>query len=1101
MLSWDRRAPTRGIPQPNSRPLNDQPRPSLSVDTSVASHYGHTPRQVFPSKLKTQELSFISFADIKALKKGGLGGLKQQLEAKLPTRLGAQRSTSDSRMDPPQACGKDKVQPSPARSQTASFISGSASSDGKQVVSRPRALPQRTKGPRPSPLDLTHEVSPSDRAITIGLALPPEGKAQCLSRPKKDEHPLRRVEDAQTPTIVITPAKQDFEIATPSEELQSSHGFRPTSSVYSHYTSYAPGRTHDGITPPVPPLPLFANRNVSRESAATLFEEDTESQSGIQRSQKLSRQSHLPTPRRSRGWWNLITSPFSAKSNGTFFRSPPALDEEDRKRILEDASDMPTSDPLASHEGVIFLNRAPGDDELRTALPADTGVDRPSVLKRSDTAPAVLDNDVAQLNIYNVPRSGLAAAYYRQSKQFPSPSVRTGDASHLAKDLVGWSPSQSVADPEQDVSLAHSQDRSPTSGERCILVKSDMQEPETLLEQRAPTGDTNGALTDPQTSQSQEKSPENIFSTPSEAELQDDTPVDTRPPLKERSETQATQATQATLNSAFSPLTETPIVEEAHSARLASAEPREIRLTPYSSETQLPRQPALPSGLAQSTMASRGTNDPDAGYAAEKGAFRPQLHRRDESSSSVGLGISDFGCEKEPFPRVTRGLGTDRFGQLTIRDMDSDLPVRPWYRRFFWPLAFAVTLLFLLLIVLIVAFVPTQRHGKTAVQAEWLNLTGFPALPIGVSTVIQPQLSREGSRCVSPEKLWSCDMPSNSENASSIPNFRFQIVFRNGTVPRNETQVMRRSGGSTIAGRLAQRDDLKNYLYRSSPDPPPKEEQQFLGEYTDNLSAPFDGEQTPFYLTLVDPKPLQSSAELRKRGGSPYPYPSSSRSNATSDNTTTHSNRQIPKPLLQTDGKPAQAVLYPFAEAQPLRLYNRGEADEHYGFYTYFERSMYVANVSGASEQLNAQATSLEDASAMCTWSQTRFHVQLWTRKGAVAELNDMIPLSGLPAAQSTANNMTLQGSFPYPVTVTLDRHGGDAKEKGVYCYGLDEEKNVVQDVKMWVVEDRGAGGSLLNPAAVPGGQDARPEKREEEKLGGVDGGSGGCACQWQTHA
>ncbi|KAI7211026.1 hypothetical protein KC333_g7902 [Hortaea werneckii] len=1094
MLSWDRGVPTRGIPQPNSRPLNDQPKPSLSVDTSVASHHGHTPRQVFPSKLKTQELSFISFADIKALKKGGLGGLKQQLEAKLPTRLGAQRSTSDSRMDP-QACGKDKVRPSPARSQTASFISGSASSESKQVLPRPQAVPQRIKGLRPSPLHLTHEISPSDRAITIGLALTSDGKARSLSRPKKDEHPLRRVEDAQTPTIVITPAKQDFEMATPSEDLPSSHGYRPTSSVYSHYASYAPGQTHDGITPPVPPLPLFATRKASRDSAATLFEEDTESQSGIQCSQKLSRQSHLPTPRRSRGWWNFITSPFSAKSNGTFFRSPPALDEEDRKRILEDASDMPTSDAVASHEGVIFLNRAPGDDELRTALPANTGVNRPSVPKRSDTAPAVLDTDVEQLNIYNVPRSGLAAAYYRQSKQFPSPSVTTGDASHLAKDLVGWSPSQSVADPEQDGSPGPSLTSRSTSGDRDALLKSDFQSLETPLNKGTPQGDSNGASTDPQASQSQKQSPENIFSTPSETELQDDTPVNTRPPLKERSET---QATQATLASSFSPLTETPIVEEAHSARLASAEPREIRLTPYSSETQLPRQPALPSGLAHSTMASRGTNDPDAGYAAEKGAFRPQFYRRDESSSSVGLGISDVGCEKEPFHRVTRGLGTDRFGQLTIRDMDSDLPDRPRYRRFFWPLAFSVALLLLLLLVLIVAFVPPQRHGKTAVQAEWLNLTGFPALPMGVSTVIQPQLSRDESRCVSPEKLWSCDMPSS---ASSIPNFRFEIVFRNGTVPRNETQVMKRSGGSTIAGRLAQRDDLKNYLYRSNPDPPPKEEQLFLGQYTDNLSAPFDGDETPFYLTLVDPTLLQSSTELRKRGGSPYPYPSSSQSNATSENTTTHSSKKIPKPLLQTNGKPAQAVLYPFAEAQPLRLYNRGEADEHYGFYTYFERSLYIANVSGTSDQLTTQATSLKDASAVCTWSQTRFHAQLWTRKGAVAELNDMIPLSGLPAAQSTANNMTLQGSFPYPVTVTLDRHGGDVKDKGVYCYGLDEENNVVEDVKMWVAEDRGAGGSLLNPAAVPGGQDATPKKREEEKLGGVDGGSGGCACQWQTHA
>ncbi len=97
---------------------------------------------------------------------------------------------------------------------------------------------------------------------------------------------------------------------------------------------------------------------------------------------------------------------------------------------------------------------------------------------------------------------------------------------------------------------------------------------------------------------------------------------------------------------------------------------------------------------------------------------------------------------------------------------------------------------------------------------------------------------------------------------------------------------------------------------------------------------------------------------------------------------------------------------------------------------------------------------------------------------------------------------MAGSGSFPYHVTVTLDRHGGQAREKGVYCYGLDGDGKVVESVRTWVDEERGFGGGIVNAAIVPGsGNGTALGKRDSEGhgYGGVDGGEGGCSCQWRS--
>ncbi|EMC93524.1 hypothetical protein BAUCODRAFT_75477 [Baudoinia panamericana UAMH 10762] len=395
-----------------------------------------------------------------------------------------------------------------------------------------------------------------------------------------------------------------------------------------------------------------------------------------------------------------------------------------------------------------------------------------------------------------------------------------------------------------------------------------------------------------------------------------------------------------------------------------------------------------------------------------------------------------------------------------------------------------------------------------AVEAEWVNLTGYPALPTGVATIIKANAVKEINGCISPQSLWSCATPPTQQSGQSTiinqPSFRLQIRFRNDTVPGNKTQLVKRSGHAANAQALFRRDIWSDSLYAANPAPPSTQDQSFLGQFTDNVSMPYEGEQTPFSMSLLDAETLVSPVEtLGKRQSNPYPYPTPNDS-TTVMGASTAASSSIPRPALLPNGKPADSRSYPLVEAQPLRLYDRGKPSEHYGFYTYFDRSLLVSNTSSSTANpfaLGAGNVALDNATAVCTWSQTRLHVQMWTRKGGVASLDHPIPLNGLPAVDSTANNMSAPGSFPYPVTVTVDRHGGQANKKGVYCYGLDADHHVMVNADTWMDEDRAYVGRLVNAAQMPGINGTKSAKRDAGSVhDGVDGGNGGCLCQWQNY-
>lgn len=411
-----------------------------------------------------------------------------------------------------------------------------------------------------------------------------------------------------------------------------------------------------------------------------------------------------------------------------------------------------------------------------------------------------------------------------------------------------------------------------------------------------------------------------------------------------------------------------------------------------------------------------------------------------------------------------------------------------------WYVAISGLCLAILIVAIVLATTLTHKGQDTPVQSQWLNLTGYPPMPTGVMTIAGPEAQAQNNGCIQPSTLWSCALPkeqqaANAPFAANQPNFRIQISFLNGTYP-NSTEVAPSTTSKRKRSKSDQRGGYGAFLSRpsntlrtrdsspfdTSPAPPSIADQEFLGNTTDDISIPFQGEETPFFITILSPVEVSSassSVKLDKRNNFP--------------NVST----LIPPPSLASDGTAAAANLYPLPVAQPVRLYNRGQPTEHYGFYTYFDRSIFLKSnvpLNGSADDTDAAdqngGSPKDQASVRCTWAQTRFLVQIWTQpsniSGMVLQTNFNSSSSATTAAaassptpssyannasSSSANDFVRPGSFPYPATIKLDRHGGDASSKLVYCYGMDANGNIVSSEKKLEIENRGFGGHLINPA------------------------------------
>ncbi|KAJ5698746.1 hypothetical protein N7462_000751 [Penicillium macrosclerotiorum] len=503
-------------------------------------------------------------------------------------------------------------------------------------------------------------------------------------------------------------------------------------------------------------------------------------------------------------------------------------------------------------------------------------------------------------------------------------------------------------------------------------------------------------------------------------------------------------------------------MKESSSTREASSMtegPVSTLSAPTPAYTQYPRgdEASLPANYT-------GYYDPNAvvmnptGVAGPGEAQRQRLEREDAMGRKIGGLWRGRGCipKKGCFGRPGRE------GRLRRR----------WY--------FAIALFFIIIltVAIVVPLTVTAKGSSSVEQSQWLNLTSFPPIVTGISTVVGAETIVSKSTCVSPSSLWSCALPKdaqadNTPYAGNEPSFRLQIQFRNET-----------TGNTTYTTTNSKRDS-----WDPSPSAPTLANQKFLGNTTDGNSQPYAGEETPFYISM-----LSASKPLYRR--------SSTDNSSSSDSDTSNSTFQFPSPLMNSDGTAAAATLYPLPDTQPMRLYNRGEDDEHYGFYTYYDKSIFLASRAPLEDSAKDDNTldqnggsSESDARTRCTWSQTRFLVQIWTKpekKGyALQSSGTSTSTSAAATATATATAATQPGSFPWPVTFTVDRHGGDWKKKMVYCYGIDEDQHYNTTDRKLNPEYRGYGGTLIDPAPGPlSGSDASGNSS-------FDGGSGGCQCQW----
>lgn len=425
----------------------------------------------------------------------------------------------------------------------------------------------------------------------------------------------------------------------------------------------------------------------------------------------------------------------------------------------------------------------------------------------------------------------------------------------------------------------------------------------------------------------------------------------------------------------------------------------------------------------------------------------------------------------------------------------------------------------IVLIVVLVVVLLRKSAGAVAEQSIWLNLTSFPPIPTGVMTMVAPDNSQDLTTCVQPATLWSCALPkeqqeANKPYAAQQPSFVIQIQYDNSTqqywnIPDGQVPVIKplendssdkskRLLGRAAAGvhSLIRRADGAATNPNFTPDPPlPKfQEMWFLGNWTDGIRSPRKaGEATPFYISLLPSTNATAGANMLSRRQS-----SGNDSRKAPSNQTPDLAQLLPFPAVNPDGTAQPARLFPHPRQQQLRLFDRGLDTEHFGFYTYFNKTIFVRSkeaLDNATSQLgdvpvdrNGGAARSE-ARYIAMWSFTRLHVQIWTRRSDTARLLGRDGRNDKGLSEAELLEQRRPGTFPYPITIAEDTHGGDPDKKGTYTFELDDRGRPQRDSsKIFLhLNHMDITTDLINPRG----------KNFNPSFGGIDGGTGGCKCAW----
>ena len=996
---------------------------------------------------------------------------------------------------------------------------------------------RRSRNLEPSASRLNDDLSPNDRPIVIGISIPSNDVAEHTLSPQTATSDVTKIVNSyeyrtptsrtpETPTIIITPALEK-PAWSPLDMNSASPGQRPraTSSIYSQHPPNSMRIYSDQNAPPVPQMPasvLEAQRSYfspdsedgttwedeaehpspskSRVmSSCTVFEEDESpivarkgrTVSISTKSVRHASISTIATRRRSKGWWNYVTTPFLTRSNTVATRG-----------VFENQQ-PPTIPSLAIAAAKAEAERdgKSWEKQFSPLTPETSVTERPESWWHSDSK----DEQVRDL-VSEGPSPFLHDTRHKpQLSDATLPFVLSEAAVIAVPTMSGTASGDTESQLDRnlsDTSLARS-----TSG----LSLSDREVP---------------VIADALNTRRLQNS--NEYAQPVVSDLSDSS-------SHIRSATrQFIQPIQAAVVEARSRPQQSP----------ADAPP-----PPYSpSPSRIPRYRAIlpPSG-------NPPTNPPNLLYPVSPGPLSPDM----QQAMSGGSGIPLYHVPLTPPPRRTINLNSEYPTELPARDRalpfineflqppkkaqkaeakrrrheKEDAIARRaggWWRgrgcvpkrgcygrsgaegrkRRRWYIGLITGFFTMMILVIILA---TTLHRKANIDigpSQWLNLTGFPPIYIGLSTVAAPVNIVTNTGCVFPATQWSCDLPkelqaSVAPNQPNQPNFLLDIQWDNSSATNatfsnvtGNPHLITRAGNPVSAGQLIKKMLLKTrqiVSFLPNPAPPSYNEEFFLGNTTDGIISPNKaGEPTPFYISFLQPTNTSviTKRHLSPRASDPFP-------NVTSI---------IPGPSLNKDGTAAPANLLPFPTQQPIRLYDRGLPTEHYGFYTYFDRSLFLKSLSKLNgsnaadgevpDDENGGATEAE-AAFRCTWAQTRFLVQIWTRMNGTTALNNATSTGSSVNHNSNSSDAAMDfnqpGSFPYPITITTDRHGGEPALKMLYCYEMNTREGLVAGSGVINAENRGSGGTLINPAPSVFSNSSDPG------LGGFDGGTGGCSCAWSN--
>ncbi|KAJ0313566.1 hypothetical protein COL516b_000505 [Colletotrichum fioriniae] len=874
----------------------------------------------------------------------------------------------------------------------------------KMKKSDPNAKSPQSAGRSP----LEQDLSPNDRPIVIGIALPSEMADREISPqtaiietphdlpPRYTNKPITMCKpDTVTP---LTPSQQRsvWSPDTPdtTSPFQSPHR---TSSIYSQATGLGVGVgvgvAHDA--PPVPAVPstykqqervvsvVLKNRDDEDDdggSPCTLFEEDGTA-SNRQKPTKAKEASKSPdsAATQTRGWWDHITTPFLER------KSPIVPPQKSESQPVKSSA----HDDWWSEKGA------------RVSV-SETKALEPTVFKPQEVQQVI------------VQRPGLPAS--------PRPSPRNIEAPIVRVPTPRRTPSP----------LMDRRDPSPASSSRSATPRLQPRSEKTQLAEPSPAPSEQPP---PYSPPPQQKAVRYRAVFPAGHPLQalyPPSPGPISPAIN------GTMSSQGGINMTDIPLTPAP--------RGNSPAPGQ--------QGRLPERFAGTFVPPEHFLAAEGN-----GHCVERQRRR---HEKEEIAARKAGGFwKGRGC----IPANGCYGRSGREGRKR--------------RRVCLGICGASLFLSILIIVLCVTLIP-RNHASAPVDSIFLNLTNFPPMPTGVLSVVGPDNTAAVTGCSSPSTVWSCALPKEEQesvapNRPNQPTFTMQIQWDNNTrnlwnVPNGEpprpgsTSGKRQLNLGGIIARAAVLIKRQNPVFTPNPAPPSFQEMYFLGNTTDGIvSSEKAGEPTPFYLSI-----LKSTSETVG--------PSALGKRQSSGNSTDDFGISLPAPELEADGTGAPAQLFPHAVQQPVRLYDRGLPTEHYGFYTYFKRTIYLKSattLNGTEGESNVPldkdgGSRRSEAKFLVTWSQTRFLVQIWTRSANTTQL------------------LTTPGTMPYPVTIKTDTHGGESGEKFVWHWPVNDRQGIDTSTPKLLPNDIGFGGTTVNP-----------RKDKNASFGGFDGGTGGCRCEW----